>query len=152
MRSSSTINIRLVGMAFVFYARRFHDSLLMCHCQRFKIVKDFQRAIECAQATWDGKRIDQLNDDMNFLIITQNSFMLRLFLLSCISISQALVMSEFQLDLLAAHANSYASANGIQVERRRKEGNADTYFECAPMSLLPNAFPNQAFQQAQSLC
>lgn len=60
-------------------------------------------------------------------------------------------MSEFQLDLLAAHANSYASANGIQVERRRKEGNADTYFECAPMSLLPNAFPNQAFEQAQSV-
>jgi glutathione synthetase len=57
---------------------------------------------------------------------------------------------KLPLDVLAAHANSYASANGVQVERRRKE-DGSSYFECAPMSLLPNAFPKQAFAQAQSL-
>jgi len=64
-------------------------------------------------------------------------------------------MTDIPIDILATHANSYASANGIQVERRRKEGNNDddetTYFECAPMSLLPNAYPNAAFDQAVSV-
>ena len=71
-------------------------------------------------------------------------------------------------EILAGHANSYASAHGIQVERRRrqeqqqqrqstddvdhdKDDQKRSYFECAPMSLLPNAYPKQAFQQAQSL-
>lgn len=59
-------------------------------------------------------------------------------------------------DDLAVQANSYASANGIQVERRT-EGSGDgeekpkTYFEGAPMSLLPNAYPRQAFEQAKSV-
>ena len=56
-------------------------------------------------------------------------------------------MSNIPLDTLAAHANSYASANGIQVERRRDDDSS--YFECAPMSLLPNAYPKEAFAQAQ---
>jgi glutathione synthetase len=59
-------------------------------------------------------------------------------------------------DDLAVQANSYASANGIQVERRTKSTNDDassttkttTYFEGAPMSLLPNAYPQKAFAQA----
>jgi len=61
------------------------------------------------------------------------------------------------MDDLAVQANSYASANGIQVERRKKPmGDASdttttTYFEGAPMSLLPNAYPEQAFQQAQDV-
>jgi glutathione synthase len=56
-------------------------------------------------------------------------------------------MSDIPLDTLAAHANSYGSANGIQVERRREDDSS--YFECAPMSLLPNAYPKEAFAQAQ---
>jgi glutathione synthetase len=59
-------------------------------------------------------------------------------------------MSDIPMDTLAAHATSYASANGIQVERRRKEDDS-AFFECAPMSLLPNAYPNVAFAQAQSV-
>ena len=60
-----------------------------------------------------------------------------------------LIMSDIPLDTLAAHANSYASANGIQVERRREDDSS--YFECAPMSLLPNAYPKHAFQQAHDV-
>ncbi|KAG7352642.1 glutathione synthetase [Nitzschia inconspicua] len=60
------------------------------------------------------------------------------------------IMSDIPLDTLAAHANSYASANGIQVERRRDDDNS-SFFECAPMSLLPNAYPKDAFQQAHDL-
>jgi glutathione synthase len=53
------------------------------------------------------------------------------------------------LETLAAHAQSYASANGIQVEQRRPEAEGGgSYFECAPMSLLPNAYPKDAFAQA----
>ena len=55
------------------------------------------------------------------------------------------------VDDLAAQANSYASANGVQVERRREDDKTKTYFECAPMSLLPNAYPKRAFAQAQTL-
>ena len=67
------------------------------------------------------------------------------------TIASALTMpQELPLDTLAAHANSYSSANGIQVERRKDDG-VSTYFECAPMSLLPNAYPKPAFEQAQSL-
>jgi len=58
-------------------------------------------------------------------------------------------MPELPLETLAAHANSYASANGIQVERRREDDSS--FFECAPMSLLPNAYPKEAFAQAQSV-
>lgn len=59
------------------------------------------------------------------------------------------ILKDIPLATLAAHANSYASANGIQVERRREDGTS--YFECAPMSLLPNAYPQQAFEHAESL-
>ena len=48
---------------------------------------------------------------------------------------------------LASHANSYASAHGLQVERR----NEPLTYECAPISLLPNAYPRQAFERAQTL-
>lgn len=51
------------------------------------------------------------------------------------------------LDALASHANSYASAHGLQVERR----NEPLTYECAPISLLPNAYPRQAFELAQTL-
>lgn len=51
------------------------------------------------------------------------------------------------LDALASHANSYASAHGLQVERR----NEPLTYECAPISLLPNAYPRKQFEKAQTL-
>lgn len=59
-------------------------------------------------------------------------------------------------DDLAVQANSYASANGIQVEKRTtsaddETGVTKTFFEGAPMSLLPNAYPARAFQQAKDV-
>lgn len=53
--------------------------------------------------------------------------------------------------MLGAQATSYASANGVQVEKRFENDQSKSYFECAPMSLLPNAYPRQAFEQAQTL-
>ena len=53
------------------------------------------------------------------------------------------------LEKLTAHANSYASARGLQVEKRTGDGSS--LYECAPMSLLPNAYPKEAFCRAQSL-
>mmetsp|Transcript_13813 Transcript_13813/g.15956 ORF Transcript_13813/g.15956 Transcript_13813/m.15956 type:complete len:555 (+) Transcript_13813:2-1666(+) len=65
--------------------------------------------------------------------------------------------SAFPFDLdpitvasLSQTASSFSSANGIQVERRKEESD-DTVFEGAPISLLPNAYPQQAFRQAQDL-
>lgn len=55
------------------------------------------------------------------------------------------------LDTLAAHANSYASANGIQVERKKSDDASSSYFECAPISLLPNAYPKEALATAQNV-
>eukprot|EP00525_Craspedostauros_australis_P013540 CAMPEP_0198122752 /NCGR_PEP_ID=MMETSP1442-20131203/35728_1 /TAXON_ID= /ORGANISM="Craspedostauros australis, Strain CCMP3328" /LENGTH=75 /DNA_ID=CAMNT_0043781833 /DNA_START=92 /DNA_END=316 /DNA_ORIENTATION=+ len=59
-------------------------------------------------------------------------------------------MSTLPLDELAAHANSYSSANGIQVERKDEE-TSSSYFVAAPMSLLPNAYPKESFAKAQTL-
>ena len=56
---------------------------------------------------------------------------------------------EIPVDSLATHANSYASAHGVQVERQGENGGS--YYECAPMSLLPNAYPAKAFENAKSL-
>lgn len=55
------------------------------------------------------------------------------------------------LDEIAAAANAYAAAHGIQVEKKHTDNPDKTYFECAPISLLPNAFPRTAFEQAQDL-
>lgn len=52
------------------------------------------------------------------------------------------------LERLASTANSYASANGLQIEKKRDDS---SYFEAAPMSLLPNAYPKSAFDEAVSL-
>ena len=54
---------------------------------------------------------------------------------------------DVSLDALASHANSYASAHGLQVERRKEP----LTYECAPISLLPNAYPRPAFERAQTL-
>lgn len=53
------------------------------------------------------------------------------------------------LEQLASHANSYASARGLQIEKRNEQGTSS--YECAPISLLPNAYPKQAFATAQTL-
>lgn len=53
---------------------------------------------------------------------------------------------KMDMDDLAVQANSYASANGIQVEKRTSDDKS--VFEGAPMSLLPNAYPKEAFEQA----
>eukprot|EP00535_Pseudo-nitzschia_heimii_P001066 CAMPEP_0197189552 /NCGR_PEP_ID=MMETSP1423-20130617/19965_1 /TAXON_ID=476441 /ORGANISM="Pseudo-nitzschia heimii, Strain UNC1101" /LENGTH=599 /DNA_ID=CAMNT_0042641693 /DNA_START=31 /DNA_END=1827 /DNA_ORIENTATION=- len=65
---------------------------------------------------------------------------------------RSIMSLRMDTDDLAVQANSYASANGIQVERRRNNNDDDpsssSYFEGAPMSLLPNAYPGDAFAQA----
>jgi glutathione synthase len=60
---------------------------------------------------------------------------------------------KIPLDKLTTFANSYAAANGIQVEKREKatSSNASSSYVGAPISLLPNAFPAKAFHNAQSL-
>ena len=55
------------------------------------------------------------------------------------------------LEALAATANAYASAFGIQIERKRSDDPTSTYFECAPVSLLPNAFPKEELAKAQAV-
>jgi glutathione synthetase len=70
--------------------------------------------------------------------------------LSQIFVSHSL-MNDLPLDALAVSANAFAAANGIQVEKKREDDNNKSYFECAPISLLPNAYPQQAFAQAQRL-
>jgi glutathione synthase len=71
------------------------------------------------------------------------------------------------LESLATTANSYASAHGIQVEKKHptaaaiaatggtnvkeEESSKSSYFECAPISLLPNAYPKAAFRRAQNV-
>ena len=64
-----------------------------------------------------------------------------------------LPLEAFMMEELASQANSYASANGVQVEKRNTDdpANVKSYFECAPMSLLPNAYPRTAFTQAQDI-
>lgn len=63
------------------------------------------------------------------------------------SSTAAAAATKMDLNALASHANSYASAHGLQVERR----NQPLTYECAPISLLPNAYPRQAFERAQTL-
>jgi len=74
-------------------------------------------------------------------------------------------LSNQDLETLAAHANSYASANGIMVVSKNQQKSTDTdsngsssnnnnaaaAYECAPMSLLPNAYPRDAFRQAHDV-
>jgi len=62
---------------------------------------------------------------------------------------------KLPLELLTNHANSFAAANGLQVEVKQSldasRNNVSASYQCAPISLLPNAFPNSAFQNAKSL-
>jgi glutathione synthase len=52
--------------------------------------------------------------------------------------------------LLVPVANSFASANGLLIEKKRTDSEG-TYLEGAPISLLPNAFPRKAFENAVDL-
>lgn len=52
------------------------------------------------------------------------------------------------LETLSSAANSFAAANGIQVEAVKDD---ISFYQCAPISLLPNAFPIQEFNKAKSL-
>ena len=67
---------------------------------------------------------------------------------NCLAVA---LMNDFNLplDSLATTANAFAAANGVQVEKKHPDGTS--YFECAPISLLPNAYPRAAFVQAQQL-
>ena len=58
--------------------------------------------------------------------------------------------SNEQLGSLATTANAFCAAHGIQVERINKE-NGSSYYQSAPISLLPNAYPAPAFAKAQTL-
>ena len=65
------------------------------------------------------------------------------------NMAYSLALPSIPLDRLASHANSYASANGLQIEAKNDDG--ISVYQCAPISLLPNAYPREAFQQAQEL-
>lgn len=54
-------------------------------------------------------------------------------------------LSPSFLHEVSSTANSYASANGLQVET---VADASRSFQCAPISLLPNAFPRTEFTTA----
>mmetsp|Transcript_13577 Transcript_13577/g.25473 ORF Transcript_13577/g.25473 Transcript_13577/m.25473 type:complete len:571 (-) Transcript_13577:7435-9147(-) len=62
---------------------------------------------------------------------------------------------KMPLDKLTTHANSYAAAHGLQVQVKQNtspaSSSASASYQCAPISLLPNAFPYSAFQNAQTL-
>ena len=52
-------------------------------------------------------------------------------------------------DLLIERVNSYASANGVQVRCRQQDTQTQSHqYEPAPISLLPNAYPKSAFDNA----
>lgn len=64
--------------------------------------------------------------------------------------SDTSITLRLPLDTLAVAANAYAAANGLQVERKTTDGTSSVY-QSAPMSLLPQAYPKAAFEQAVSL-
>jgi hypothetical protein len=83
--------------------------------------------------------------------------------------SHALAIAPPLLDQLTSNAVSYASAHGLQVASKQPltvqpdddddddndddTGNVNPIqtYECAPISLLPNAYPRSAFSTAQVL-
>jgi glutathione synthase len=89
------------------------------------------------------------------LLVTSTAFFC--ILQSCAALATTMASTTAKitlpLDTLAAAANAYASANGIQVERKTVDANGDStsVFQGAPVSLLPQAYPKSAFDQATSL-
>jgi Eukaryotic glutathione synthase, ATP binding domain len=56
--------------------------------------------------------------------------------------------NQLPLETLSSTANSFAAAHGIQIEARNDDV---SFFQCAPISLLPNAFPQSEFERAKAL-
>lgn len=78
------------------------------------------------------------------------------------STSKNTVLLPLPVTKLIPQSNSFAAANGIQIEKRHSSPSAPSsssdddnkskpYYETAPISLLPNAFPRKSFEHAQSL-
>ena len=67
-----------------------------------------------------------------------------------LSKSPVCVNMKIPIEKLTSSANSYAAAHGLQVEVKDSSTPSSSY-QCAPISLLPNAFPSQAFQDAKSI-
>lgn len=67
------------------------------------------------------------------------------------------IMASIPLEKLTNFANSFAAANGLQVETKKTSPSTSSSsppsssYQCAPISLLPNIFPGKAFQKAKSL-
>ena len=81
---------------------------------------------------------------------------LNLFLLPSFITAMASNPSLIPSNLLAkltSHANSFAAANGLQVETKKRDTSEmdKVTYETAPISLLPNAYPAKAFASAQEL-
>lgn len=56
------------------------------------------------------------------------------------------------VEQLVSAANSYASAHGLEIEKKAEDGaGGGSYFLTAPISLLPNAVPRAAFESARNL-
>lgn len=61
-------------------------------------------------------------------------------------------MKTVPLEKLTNFANSFAASNGLQVETKASSSTkSSSSYQCAPISLLPNIFPSQAFHKATSL-
>jgi len=73
------------------------------------------------------------------------------------STSKNTVLLPLPVTKLIPQSNSFAAANGLQIEKRHASPSDDDnksikpYYETAPISLLPNAFPRKSFEHAQSL-
>ena len=73
--------------------------------------------------------------------------------------NQDRIIMKIPLDTLTNFANSFAAANGLQVETKQqqlsssdsKSSSSSSSYQCAPISLLPNIFPAQSFMTAKSL-
>lgn len=64
------------------------------------------------------------------------------------------IIMKIPLDTLTNFANSFAAANGLQVETKQQTSESQSKsssYQCAPISLLPNIFPAQSFMTAKSL-
>jgi glutathione synthase len=62
--------------------------------------------------------------------------------------STSVTMQTIPTEQLTGFANAFAAANGLQIETRQS---ASSSYQCAPISLLPNVFPAQSFNEAKSL-
>ena len=130
-------------------ARPVNQAVAICVMRDFVLIT-FRTQWKRSKIICPGT-IDRRTQTKSFRMFAR--FQTRAFFLSllCRQYTLAITMPDLPLELLATHANAYASANGIQVERRKKEDPTSAYFECAPMSLLPNAYPKEAFAQAKSV-